>query len=477
MVACAGTMELEADTTLEKAKRIANTVNAVLFEGHPLGQYRVLGRFNFTPLFTSEIVFSQLKLASLQPQKGSKNRLLYLPLLWDSCLSLLRILLKKPDVLLYMIDSPSSSRGVHDARMDHVYEFLSKSNSTYDELLHTVVFKTYSRNRSVRTKAAFYLESLDILCRAITFCTSLAAPTFSKFDYSPEIISLACERARRLEIYKWKISILSWIFSWSHPKVLFCIDDMRESLVVTAAAQRAGIPVFWFQHGHYSKYQVGIQACETDPLDVPQPTALFVWSEYWKKQLLQNATYIPENRILVSGYPKEIPDFSERIPSDQEILILVPYETIANKDEVKAHLQRFLEDKRVHLYFKVRADIDTETQIIEYGLQQDVRITVIQNHVSIIDRINLVVGTYSTFLYDMVAYGIPVAILETQSTYGRDMVENGVAELIRTGTEGVLDLQRILTTEPKELTRRRELVYGNSLRFSDTLEVAYRKLV
>ena len=130
-----------------------------------------------------------------------------------------------------------------------------------------------------------------------------------------------------------------------------------------------------------------------------------------------------------------------------------------------------LECPRVEVIFKIRADQDKPPQLEEYGLLDIAeRITVICSIRDAKSRIDAAVGTYSTFLYNTVAFGIPTAIIETSLDYGMGMVENGLAALLKKDGNVCDELERLSKVSTSELeARKRKLVGEEGRKLVSTL--------
>jgi hypothetical protein len=149
------------------------------------------------------------------------------------------------------------------------------------------------------------------------------------------------------------------------------------------------------------------------------------------------------------------------------IRILFPYETVCPKVEVSAYLSAMLKCPLVEVYFKARPDMDPEEQLREYCLsnEEQKQVHVIMRLYDLTAPIDVVCGTYSTFLYEQVMQGIRVGYLETSSDYGMGLVENDLADRLEKGD--LCDtLRRLMRKGDDELiSRRKRLCKGGPLTF------------
>jgi hypothetical protein len=154
------------------------------------------------------------------------------------------------------------------------------------------------------------------------------------------------------------------------------------------------------------------------------------WSDYWKKELLRLGSVFPENALIVGGIPGRASVLPQKKAAG--LLVLVPHETDSPKSEVSAFLERILEDiLSARVVIKLRPDHPRAEQMSAYpSLVFGGRVSTITELSELTERPSVVLGVYSSFLYDMVRAEVPVLIMDTSMDYGRTMVENGLAEQV-----------------------------------------------
>ena len=455
-------MQKEKTTTFSYAKDFADRIAQTNVNGVPLGEYRILGHFSFTPFQTTATIFSLI--GSSTSKQVRHSRITTLRLLATTIGAVLRDMVMRPRVLVYGIDKISCHND-HDARMAGVHHYLAEQNVSKGELLHTLVHETFLHNLQTRRRGAMYTEVADIL---FSFVDRFHRPKQIDIDLSLFTEDEQGEarrhiQARLVSMRRTTFHIRFWklILGLTKPRVLFAIDDMRQSAVLTAAARMSGIPVYWFQHGHYTKYHAGLLGEKSDA--TPSPDGLVVWSEYWKAVLESLGTYLPSSRILIGSTLTALPELQRPHTSVRtSLVVLIPYETVANKEEVRTYIGTILAEEGTQILFKIRNDIPAAPQLAEYGLSESPRlqcITDISEHLSSID---VVAGTYSTLLYDLVGQGIPVALLETDSDFGMGMVEQGIAKLIRKNADVIEELRAVAGISEHARQTIRDHLYGKA---------------
>jgi len=453
--------EESTEGSLQEALMRIRNIHSATVNGEKVEDARVLGTFNFNPYFDTAYVFSQTnkpKIGTMDKRAVSKWNTVNMLLV--SSIAFVASFIKRPAALVYSVDRVSSEDRDHDFRMDTVYAFLRANHVSFLEVLHTLVHQNFRSNLRIRKRYAIYAQAIEVISKALAL-VSYSHNHQPKIEGDPEIVHAVTHRVKSsieigIAIRIWKV-----VLRLLKPRVLLMIDDMRHSLVITAAAELLDIPTYWVQHGHYTKYHLGYLGDEES--HPPMPTGVLVWSEYWKIELRKLGTYIPDDRILVAGFKEPLPELVSGPRTQQRALgVLLPYEAVANKDEVKVYIAELLQDEAVTIYFKVRKDMSYDQQLQEYGLKVSSQIICIDDHRIHLDSIDVVIGTYSTYLYDMIPYGIPVVQLVTTSEYGERMSENGLAtQVARTCKEGVVEqVRRAAGISQVEREKRRTQLVG-----------------
>ncbi len=340
---------------------------------------------------------------------------------------------KKLDVVLYSVDLESDREHLSDKRISHIYEFLKKEKINFLEIFHTIPNKKSLFRMIRRLRPAIYLESIGFFSKFFVKNITKNIPdnadisNLGEADTKVRVVLKKYLERKNLSIFL--IKRIKRILNILKPKYFWSIDDARHTSEILVACGELGIKSSFFQHGHYTKYQVGFFNYSNSVKKIPKPDYLVLWSEYWMGELLRLNSIYKEDQIFVSGYPNYPKiDLVIKNKKPDVISVLIPYETVAPKAEVKEYIKE-LEQEGIKIVFKVRQDMDEGKQMDEYGLSRGAT-SVIKNIEEAVKDSDIVAGVYSTFLYDMIPYGIPVAILKTSMDYEMGMVQNGIAGLI-----------------------------------------------
>ncbi len=485
MVSFGGARDLEYELQLLTAIRAATV------DGVPLTHLTLDGRHNLWHrfeqyVFSSDIVrFSATKsfdqyLTSEGGQSTAvslKGLVVGLVGVVISGLAVLSMLVVKPKVIVFGIDRVSDAEYKSDFRMHAIYSFLKTRHVRHTEILHTVFNKGFIYNLLKRLRFAIYLEAADTLY-AIGRALWRTRPKQITIE---NLGSLSDEEARfvRYVIKKYlgqkdaalfRISLLTFILSASRAKAIFAIDDARHYHDICVAAHHAEVPVYAFQHGHYTRFHVGWLAQQEVRGAYIRPDFLVVWSEFWRHELKRLGSVFDDASILI-GSPEKKSVSLPSVQSQTHRTILIPHETDSPKLEMVKILQEIISDPTTVIVLKLRPDHTPQSQIQEYpSLAIDgERIKTITNSGKLQYRPACAVGVYSTFLYDMVEAGIPVGVLVDVSPYGHGMVENGLANAIHSHALHA-DIGDLCTLSDNELQRRRTLLTDGVLPLTETLE-------
>ncbi len=217
-------------------------------------------------------------------------------------------------------------------------------------------------------------------------------------------------------------------------KMLYGFDDCNGYIFpLLYACHRAGIKTVGHQHGAYVRRHAGYVMEGIDQHDYRWFDKVIVWGEYWKDHLLRiSSVYTPD--MLVVGSSK-LPMSYERHGDTacRRKNILLPYEFTANTYRIGRYIKRWLE-LGYNVYFKVRSDEPTKEQLEAYCLPPEclrkMRIVASVDS-AFMAQIDIVAGTMTTLLYELLPYQKPVWVLDTEYKHLEDLVEEGFAHKVR----------------------------------------------
>jgi len=433
-------------------------------------------------MFGDILSWSQTKNTdNVQPKStliiGVKTLFLALVTILFSFLSVLWLVVSRRKNIIFSLDKTNGSYQ-NDFRTNYLYTAHKEKNLPYFEIIHTVLGRNMIKNLFARKRFALYLEGADFLVSPLVLMEKRKIANMHIYIdeklFSAEekelVHKLYTKYASSTVISKARVLFFRIILKISNVRNIYAIDDVRSINELVLASEVEGVSFTALQHGHFTKYHVGWLTMTKLRGKVPRPDTLLVWSEYWKQELLRLGTYFTPLQLVVSG-EKSLCVPVDKI-QDDKISVLLPYEKNAPKAEVLRYLETLLEYPDIDLYFKLRVDEDKQSQIEEYGLVPHLaKIILVRDIHEVLPRIDVVIGTYSTFLYDMVALEKPVLVLETSIDYGNGMIENNLADKLSKSTDNIYktikDTAEISHVELKK--RREKLVGEQSILLKDSL--------
>ena len=407
--------------------------------------------------------------------------------------ALVKLFVFRTPVLVYTTDR-TTSLFRSDFRLSELYRFLHEQHIPYVECVHTVPGKEMYARAFKRRRLAVYLEFLDFLFFIGSFVRGGAKQEdvsaddldLSAFSEEEQVFArhLIMEYNRRIERTRFKIRLLRAVLPRLGVKVLFLIDDVRYNQELILAARHAGVRTIALQHGHFTRYHVGWLFDASFEGRAIAPDTFLVWSEYWKEELLKLGTHFPPESIRVGGM-KHAPS-EENVKSTRfdhqvgsEVTVLIPYETSCPKHEVREYVNALIACEHIRVVFKLRPDKDADEQCAEYGLDYgNQKLMAVKDVSEVAGGVDVVVGVYSTYLYEMVAEGVPVGILKTSCDYGAGMVRNGLADLVEkeqacAALKRLAQLPRAARNKRRAqlVGKQRAVLYDSLSKIADDLEL------
>lgn len=231
---------------------------------------------------------------------------------------------------------------------------------------------------------------------------------------------------------------------------LYGIDDSQVIYPLLYACQERGIRTVAHQHGaaynkrHASYVMEGIDRREYRWFDT-----LITWGEFWRDQLLAVSAICSPEQVVVGADLFGSRYDSIRRNGRRRRNILLPYEYLTNTYRVGRYIVKLI-DLGYQIFFKPRADENLEAQIEAYCLPPDYqsRLTIVPEITpALLETIDIVAGTASTLVYQLLAHGKIIWVLETDYRYMDDLVEAGYAHRIRYEDLGSLEERSFVPAE------------------------------
>jgi len=217
-------------------------------------------------------------------------------------------------------------------------------------------------------------------------------------------------------------------------KALYGFDDPNGYIFpVLYACHKNNIITIGHQHGAYVKRHASYVMEGIDGSEYKWFDKVIVWGQYWKDHLLSvSSVYHPD--MFVIGSNKLKWDYRQENGKVSGLKnVLIPYEFATNTWKVGRYIAKFI-DLGYTVFFKPRPDEDLEEQIESYclteGHKNNMRI-VEKIDSDFINGIDIIAGTMTTLIYELLPYNKIVWILDTEYRHLDDLVEDGYAHKVR----------------------------------------------
>ena len=231
-------------------------------------------------------------------------------------------------------------------------------------------------------------------------------------------------------IYSYKLH--KKLLKASSIKLFISMDEANSHVFpLLYACKKLGIPTVGVQHGlycfrHFAYSQIGLADIKYDWFDT-----VFVWGEYWKNKLLSNPNLKSTNVIIMGNKFKTFnyKSFKKYNYYKKELNILIPYEFLANSFRIGKYLEKIIKSGH-NVYFKIRPDEATADQVNAYCLPESIKksLILVKNvDENFMEKIDAIIGTQTTYIYELLPFKIPIFILNTEFKLLEDMVNEGLA--------------------------------------------------
>lgn len=330
--------------------------------------------------------------------------------------------------LLWSLNCVWGNRWI-DYRLKDVYAALWEKGVPFVEGFPFPGFKTVVQRLLGSRRLAFYAPNF---LRVTPTATQTAE--HSEYDWSscvamPETFlrPLIARMETMLCNAKLHARELTLLFSIAGIPRIIGIDEHTSYAALLLAARTRGIEAIGLQHGVFHKYSIGW----TTPGIPHEFTAgydrILVWGEFWRDLLSELSTTYTPDRLEPAGFirPSTI-SLRRRAaqPAGAPFRILLPYEFLANPEEIAAYVEAFLA-RGFEVLFKVRFDDTLDTQL--RLLPRD-RLTLVPELTQeIIESIHVCAGTSTTMMYELYFLNVPSWFIRTRHDSNIHMVDKGIA--------------------------------------------------
>ncbi len=473
------------NTELDKAVDLMRIINSTKIDGRPIYEFFSLNGnsiWSFHQIYIWDNIYSGFSNSANETKDDVRCQkfrafALHVAAILISFFSFLIILIRRPRVLLYTVDIVAGNFK-NDPRIEQVYKYFNVHKISYAELVHTRLSSSFIKNFFKRRRPVIYLEAIDYLMPLARTCGY--QDYFSKIsdqdlgqneipqNFKTDLEFIIKTSANRSESSIFKIKVFSKLFAWLRPKVLVTIDDSRHFYEMLSVAKDLKIKTVSLQHARFNKhipdwayYGIPASSCVV-------PDKYIVWNEYWKNRLIALSPVFAhfKDRIIVGGRPhadrRGLTIVNQT--KDNVLTILIPHEVNGDRYAILDYVRSFLSCPSTRIFYLLRRDLSSDKQL--RGIPKEIientgRFKVVYELTpEIMAEVDLVAGTHSTFLYEIITTERPVAILKnTGTTQAGDLVEGGMANYLDLNAPDIChQLNRLASVNKDELVRRRKIL-------------------
>ena len=375
--------------------------------------------------------------------------------------------LRRRPVLLYAIDVVSPGLR-HDFRLDPIYRELDRRGLRYGEYLHSLGGWGAWRNSWRRRRVG-----IDI--GAGTSPWGLRSPSeplpgadvvLEGFSGDEErlvraVVREALDASRRAaERYRGLVALVRF----HRPRVALILDDSRHAHELIAACRELGVYVVSYQHGlAFNRYFVGLMCYGFRDGRRHRADVYGLWSEYFRQRLLMSSQLHDESSTFVCGMLRapDVGSSQERSSSENgRVRVQVISESLGRTAEIVTYIEKLVDAEQFDVTLKLRPGenvVDEWLPLCERGMK-----TTRASVYEALADCDVVIGTYSSVLYEAALVPLPLVVPRTSSPFGFELGEEGLAELADSPEEVRAAVLRAVALSPDELERRRERIWGDA---------------
>ncbi|MGD0574543.1 MAG: hypothetical protein ABSB61_04135 [Anaerolineales bacterium] len=386
--------------------------------------------------------------------------------------SLLLFRLLGQDTLLYIIDQVSPGLD-HDFRLSPLYRELQARGYRVAEYAHTLSARTAVSNSLKRRRPVAFIESLG----ALSDVEKQLGPVARSFPSgaTPLDFEAAWEHVLAVQVLAWcqqsatRYHHICQAIRLHGPKRAIIFDDNRHNYELVAACRQMGVKVLGFQHGVFNRFHTGLMAYGLTEARRHDFDLYGLWGPIFAERLTRDSQLFDRGRLFVAGPlrpPLALDEPNRDVNSEADRIrqVLLVSEPLARKHELAPFLRPLLEDAHYHLQIKLRPG-EPKEEAREYGIDLG-EIDIVQS-ASVYDAIktaDVVMGTYSSVLYEAALALRPIVWLRTSMAYGAELVQEGLAEEAADPEKIRKAVDRAACLPEEELRRRRGLIWGSPSR-------------
>ena len=362
-------------------------------------------------------------------------------------------------VAVYTVDIVSPGLR-HDFRIDPIYRELERRELSYGEFVHSLGGVGAVQNFFRRRRLSIDMQAMAMLETRPAVNMSPAASIRAgdmPVDRAQFFCALAREGCRASSEAVRKYRALRRLVRLHRPRFALVLDDSRHTHELVAACRSEGVYVVSYQHGVFNRYVVGLMAYGFLDGKPHCANAYGLWSDYFRHRLLRDSRLYDASTTFVCGMLRSPGLDVEAKDRSSEGRVLVVSES-QRTEEIVPFVAQLLEGEAHEVTLKLRPGEQVPTPwrpLLELGLG-----TSKQSVYDAVRDCDVVLGTYSSVLYEAAFLLKPLVVVKTTAPVGDELVQESLAELA-SGPDGIEQaVTRAVALPISELERRRAVLWG-----------------
>ncbi len=349
-------------------------------------------------------------------------------LMFLSCLSILVCKIKKIKIANYFIVHKNKN-GLYDFRSNYVLNNLNLNKSL--NIIRCSSFLDSLKAYILYPNVIFYLP-IDYLNSSLFFKKSTLRNNYKILH------------KKENKNYKQ----LKKIFIFLQIKKFVSIDDQRVIQIFLKICSDLNIKSFGYMHYKFSKFVIGIKYRCFDNF--------LVWSEYFKKKLIEVNSKYEKKNLFISGYFKK----KYKLKNDKnKINILYIIDLDLDFKSTTRLLVKLNKEKKINLYLKLKPQ-KIETKWESFCIKENIKYFKFENmdEVNSLVRMDYFLANISTALLEASLYGAIPLKLSTKNDFADDLIQDKVVKKI----SNYCDIIRVAKKKPssKEISKIFYKVWG-----------------
>ena len=367
-------------------------------------------------------------------------------------------------VAVYTVDIVSPGLR-HDFRIDPIYRELERRELSYGEFVHSLGGVGAVQNFFRRRRLSIDMQAMAMLETHPAVNMSPAASIRAgdmPVDRAQFFCALAREGCRASSEAVRKYRALRRLVRLHRPRFALVFDDSRHTNELVAACRSEGVYVVNYQHGlAFNRYFVGLMAYGFLDGKPHRANAYGLWSDYFRQRLLRDSRLYDASTTFVCGMLRSpgLDVEAKDLSSEGRVRVLVVSESQGRTEEIVPFVAQLVDREAYEVILKLRPGEQAPTPwrpLLELGLG-----TSKQSVYDAVRDCDVVLGTYSSVLYEAAFLLKPLVVVKTTAPVGDELVQESLAELA-SGPDGIEQaVTRAVALPTSELERRRAVLWGD----------------